>query len=66
MKFNPDNSKHATEVIFSHKRKPPVHHTLLFNDIHVKRDMDKIKTANKGLGLLKFLSKDLTRGKFIK
>ena len=83
MKFNPDISKQAIEVIFSHKRKPPVHPPLLFNDIPVKRDMDtkhlgiildsklnfrkhiseKIKTANKGLGLLKFLSKYLTREK---
>ena len=83
MKFNPDITKQAIEVIFSHKRKPPVHPALVFNNIPVKRELDtkhlglildnkldfrkhiaeKIKTANKGIGLLKFLTRFLTREK---
>ena len=81
MKFNPDMSKQAVEVIFSHKRKKPVHPPLTFNDIPVKRVSEtkhigltldeklnfrshiskKANTANKGLGLLKFLAKYTTR-----
>ena len=81
MEFNPDISKQAIEVIFSHKRKKPVHPTLFFNGIPVKREThtehlgvildqrlsfrlhieEKIKKANKGLGLLRFLSKYVTR-----
>ena len=81
MEFNPDISKQAIEVIFSHKRKKPVHPPLVFNGIPVKREdftkhlgvildqrlnfrkhiAEKIKKANKGLGLLKFLSKYTTR-----
>ena len=83
MKFNPEISKQAIEVIFSHKRKKPTHPPLKFNGIPVKRDSDtthlglildsklnfrkhisdKIKTATKALGLLKFLSKFATREK---
>ena len=38
MQFNPDISKQAIEVVFSHKYKKPDHPTLSFNDIPVKRD----------------------------
>ena len=81
MEFNPDISKQAIEVIFSHKKKKPVHPPLHFNGIPVKREThtqhlgvildqrlsfrlhieEKIKKANKGLGLLRFLSKYITR-----
>ena len=81
MKFNPDISKQAVEVIFSHKRNKPFHPALSFNEIPVKRVTetthlglvldeklnfrshisDKVKTATKGLGLLKFLAKYTTR-----
>ena len=81
MEFNPDINKQAIEVIFSHKKKKPVHPPLFFNGIPVKRENhtqhlgvildqrlnfrkhieEKIKKANKGLGLLKFLSKYTTR-----
>ena len=40
MKFNPDISKQAVEVIFSHKRNKPLHPALSFNDIPVKRVME--------------------------
>ena len=81
MEFNPDISKQAIEVIFSHKYKKPDHPPLFFNGIPIKRENhtkhlgfildqrlnfrkhinEKIKKANKGLGLLKFLSKYTTR-----
>ena len=81
MEFNPDINKQAIEVIFSHKKKKPVHPPLFFNGIPVKRENntkhlgvtlderlnfrkhieEKIKKANQGLGLLKFLSKYTTR-----
>ena len=63
MKFNPDMSKQAVELIFSHKRKKPVHPSFTFNDIPVKRvsETKHAKTANKGRGLLKFLYKYTTR-----
>ena len=81
MEFNPDINKQAIEVIFSHKKKKPVHPPLFFNGIPVKRETytnhlgfilderlnfrkhieEKIKKANQGLGLLKFLSKYTTR-----
>ena len=81
MEFNPDLSKQAIEVIFSHKKKKPIHPPLHFNGIPVKREthtqhlgvildqrlsfrlhiVEKIKKANKGLGLLKFLSRYTTR-----
>ena len=83
MKFNPDITKQAIEVIFSHKRKKPLHPSISFNGIPVKREpetqhlgvildeklnfrnhiIDKIKVATKGLGLLKFLSKFMSRDK---
>ena len=37
MKFNPDLSKQAIEVIFSSKYKKPTHPDLFFNDIPVAR-----------------------------
>ena len=81
MEFNPDISKQAIEVIFSHRKKKPTHPPLQFNGIPVKREThtqhlgaildqrlsfrlhidEKIKKANKGLGLLRFLSKYVTR-----
>ena len=81
MEFNPDITKQAIEVIFSHKKNKPVHPPLSFNGIPVKREthtehlgvildqrlnfrlhiQEKIKKANKGLGLLKFLSRFTTR-----
>ena len=81
MQFNPDISKQAIEVVFSHKHKKPDHPTLSFNDIPVKRDdhtkhlgffldsrlnfrkhvAEKAKTANKGLGMLRFLSRYVDR-----
>ena len=81
MEFNPDITKQAIEVIFSHKKKKITHPPLLFNGIPVKREshtqhlgvildqrlnfrihiQEKIKKANKGLGLLRFLSKYTTR-----
>ena len=83
MKFNPDISKQAIEVIFTQKRSKPYHPPMSFNNVPVKRECDtkhlgvilddklnfrkhiseKIKTANKGLGLLKFLSRYATRDK---
>ena len=38
MQFNPDISKQAIEVIFSHKYKKPDHPPLSFKEIPVKRD----------------------------
>ena len=38
MEFNPDINKQAIEVIFSHKKKKPVHPPLFFNGIPVKRE----------------------------
>ena len=81
MEFNPDITKQAIEVIFSHKYKKPVHPPLVFNGIPVKREpctkhlgvilderlnfrkhiAEKVKKANKGIGLLKFLSKYTSR-----
>ena len=81
MEFNPDITKQAIEVIFSHKKKKITHPPLFFNGIPVKREshtqhlgvildqrlnfrihiQEKIKKANKGLGLLRFLSKYTTR-----
>ena len=76
MQFNPDPTKPATEVIFSHKINKPFHPTLTLNNIPVKTEnctvhlgvtldsklnfsdhiAEQIKTANKGVSLLKFLS----------
>ena len=81
MQFNPDISKQAIEVIFSHKYKKPDHPPLTFNNIPVKREdhtkhlgifldshlnfrkhvEEKAKIANKGLGLLRFLSRFVDR-----
>ena len=38
MKFNPDLSKQAIEVIFSHKHNKPLHPALVFNGIPVARE----------------------------
>jgi hypothetical protein len=81
MEFNPDVSKQAIEVIFSHKKKKPFHAGLSFHDIPIRREAntkhlglilddrltfrkhieEKIKKANKGIGLLKFLSRYTNR-----
>ena len=81
MKFNPDLSKAAIEVIFSCKKKKPVHPQITFNNIPVLRENhtkhlgvildeqltfkkhveEKIKVANKGLGLLRYLKKFANR-----
>ena len=83
MKFNPDITKQAIEVVFSHKRNKQDHPLMKFNNIPVKRESEtqhlglildnklnfrshitsKIKTATKGLGLLKFLTRFMTREK---
>ena len=46
MSFNPDPTKSAEEIIFSHKRTRPVHPPLFFNNIEVKHVND-----HKHLGL---------------
>ena len=46
MSFNPDPSKQAEEIIFSHKRNNPDHPPIHFNNIEVKRVTD-----HKHLGL---------------
>ena len=46
MSFNPDPTKSAEEIIFSHKRTRPVHPPLFFNNIEVKQVND-----HKHLGL---------------
>ena len=40
MKFNPDITKQAVEVIFSHKRNKPDHPSINFNVIPVKRESE--------------------------
>ena len=40
MSFNPDPSKPAEEILFSQKRKSPVHPPIYFNGIEVKRVND--------------------------
>ena len=47
MSFNPDPTKPAEEILFSHKRKPVVHPPLFFNGIEVKR-----VNEHKHLGLI--------------
>ena len=47
MKFNPDISKQAVEVIFSHKHNKPAHQLLTFNTIPVARE-----SHTKHLGLV--------------
>lgn len=47
MSFNPDPSKPATEIIFSHKRKPPIHPPIFFNNVKVKQ-----LNTHKHLGLI--------------
>ena len=81
MQFNPDITKQAIEVIFSHKIKKPVHPPLFLNGIpvarqnstkhlgiildeklnfrkHIKEALTKAKT---GLGMLKFMSRHVSR-----
>ena len=47
MSFNPDPTKPAEEILFSHKRKPIIHPPLFFNGVEVKR-----VTEHKHLGLI--------------
>ena len=47
MSFNPDPTKPAEEILFSHKRSSPVHPPLFFNGVEVKR-----VTEHKHLGLI--------------
>ena len=47
MSFNPDPTKPANEILFSHKRKKTFHPPLFFNGIEVKR-----VTEHKHLGLI--------------
>ena len=76
MQFNPDPTKPATEVVFSHKKKKFSHPHIIFNSVPVKTEdytehlgvfldsklnfnkhiSEKLKIANKGISLLKFLS----------
>ena len=58
MSFNPDPTKPAEEVIFSHKRHPCIHPPLFFNDIEVKQ-----VNEHKHLGLI--LDSKLTFGSHI-
>ena len=81
MKFNPDITKAAIEVIFSWKRNKPDHPFLQFNNIPVSRQTstkhlgmilddkltfrshisEAIVNAKKGINVLKFLSKYVSR-----
>ena len=81
MQFNPDISKQAIEVIFSHKINKPDHPLLVFNGIPVARERstkhlglilderlsfrlqikEALQKAKKGLGLLKYMSRHVTR-----
>ena len=81
MVFNPDITKQAVEVIFSVKKKKPIHPELKFNDIPVAREdyakhlglyldtrlnfskhiTEAIRKATKGLSLMKYLSKYVSR-----
>ena len=81
MQFNPDISKQAIEVIFSHKIKKPDHPLLVFNGIPVARKdstkhlglilderlsfrlhiKEALQKAKKGLGLLKYMSRHVSR-----
>ena len=47
MSFNPDPTKPAEEILFSHKRRPPTHPPLFFNGCEVKR-----VNEHKHLGLI--------------
>ena len=47
MEFNPDPTKQAKEVLFSHKTKSPVHPDLVFNGTAVTK-----ADENKHLGLI--------------
>ena len=52
MSFNPDPSKQANEVIFSHKVKKPLHPSLFFNNSHINET-----TNQKHLGTTVYLLK---------
>ena len=71
MSFNPDPTKHAEEIIFSHKRKSPSHPAIYLNNTEVKwlRDLvldsklmftkhinGIITNASKGIGVIKHLA----------
>ena len=47
MSFNPDPTKPAEEILFSHKRRPQTHPPIFFNDVEVKR-----VNQHKHLGLI--------------
>ena len=59
MSFNPDPTKPAEEIIFSHKKKPLHHPPIFFNNVEVKR-----VSEHKHLGLI--LDSKLTFGSHIK
>ena len=81
MQFNPDITKQAIEVIFSHKINKPVHPALIFNGIPVARKdatkhiglilderlnfrkhiKEALTKAKNGLGMLKFISRYVSR-----
>ena len=58
MSFNPDPTKPAEEIIFSHKKKPLHHPPIFFNNVEVKR-----VSEHKHLGLI--LDSKLTFGSHI-
>ena len=81
MVFNPDITKQAVEIVFSHKLNKPFHPVLIFNNIPVGKESsakhlglvldeklsfaphikEKIGKAMKGVSILKFLSKFVSR-----
>ena len=81
MQFNPDITKQAIEVIFSHKINKPIHPILTFNGIPVARKdstkhiglildeklsfrkhiKEALIKAKNGLGMLKFISRYVSR-----
>ena len=75
MKFNPDITKQAIEVIFSQKRNKPDHPSIKFNGIPVKRESetqhlgvvldDKLNFRNHILNKIKVATKGLGLLKFL-
>ena len=75
MKFNPDITKQAIEVIFSQKRNKPDHPSINFNGIPVKRESetqhlgvvldDKLNFRNHILNKIKVATKGLGLLKFL-
>ncbi len=81
MRFNPDITKEAIEVIFTQKYKNPIHPQLVFNEIPVAREKstkhlgmilddhltfrlhmkEAIERANKGISVMRYLSKYVNR-----